>query len=332
MYLFLYVPQIVFARDCSYYYIAVIELLPRYTGVVGYYRIMSGKPLLLPELFSGEPQNWTEWLEHFESVAAVNKWESDEDKLKWLRVRLAAKAQTAVRKMPESVRNNYGECVQALKQRFDPDSKRDLYIAELHTRARHRGEDWASYGDALRTLADKAYGDLEEKARERLALTQYLSHIDNPQVALGVRQKRPETVQAAVVATIEFESYLGSIHGARTGAGSGSSTQREGATPTVSVVSPATESEPLSEALQMLNERLERLEVQMVSAHSDSRTRKPQDDGSHGRKATAALTCWNCGKKGHIARRCWSRQSPNGRRQGNSNPSSAWVNRAREDI
>lgn len=39
-----------------------------------------------------------------------------------------------------------------------------------------------------------------------LALTQFLAHIENPQVAFGVRQKRPETVEATVVATIELES------------------------------------------------------------------------------------------------------------------------------
>ncbi|KAL5481384.1 hypothetical protein EMCRGX_G021526 [Ephydatia muelleri] len=79
-------------------------------------------------------------------------------------------------------------------------TKKQLYVAELHTRERHRDEDWASYGNALRVLADKAYSDLEEKARERLALTRFLAHIGNPQVAFGVRQKCPETVEAAVVA------------------------------------------------------------------------------------------------------------------------------------
>eukprot|EP00731_Ephydatia_muelleri_P031436 Em0022g950a len=121
---------------------------------------MSGKPLLV---FSGESQNWTEWAEHFESVATVNKWDSDDDsggwgaQWKWLKVRLTGKARTAFQKLPA---DKYGECVKALKQRFELDSKKQLYVAELHTRERHRDEDWASYGDALRVLADKAYSDL----------------------------------------------------------------------------------------------------------------------------------------------------------------------------
>ena len=53
-------------------------------------------------------------------------------------------------------------------------------MMKLSVRKHLKEEDWASFGDALRTLADKAYPDLEEKARERLALNQFLSQIDNP--------------------------------------------------------------------------------------------------------------------------------------------------------
>ena len=89
-------------------------------------------------------------------------------------------------------------------------SKRELYIAELQSRKWRKVEGWASFGDVLKLLADKAYADLEEKARERLALNQFLAEIGNPQVAFGVKQKRPKTVEEAVIATIELESYLGS--------------------------------------------------------------------------------------------------------------------------
>eukprot|EP00731_Ephydatia_muelleri_P024875 Em0016g1146a len=216
---------------------------------------MSGKPLLLPEIYSGESQCWSDWIEHFESVAALNKWATEDEKLKWLKVRLAGKARTALQKLPRNVREEYGECLKALKQRFEPDSKKELYVAELHTRTRRKDEDWATFGDALKVLADKAYSDLEEKARERLALTQYLAHIENPQIAFGVRQKRPETVDAAVTATIELESYLGSTSGAQ-----------KGNIATTAVAGPET----LAEALKVLNDRLQKLEVLVVNKAESS--------------------------------------------------------------
>eukprot|EP00731_Ephydatia_muelleri_P015802 Em0009g226a len=75
---------------------------------------------------------------------------SDDDKLKWQR----------------------GRPFESSRQTFETNTyaKKQLYVAELHTRERHRDEDWASYGDALRVLADKAYSDLEEKARERFSV------------------------------------------------------------------------------------------------------------------------------------------------------------------
>ena len=78
-----------------------------------------------------------EWVQHFESVAVVNKWDSDDDELKWLKVRLTGKARTAFQKLPGSVRETYSESLKALKQRFDLESKKQLYVAELHTRSRH---------------------------------------------------------------------------------------------------------------------------------------------------------------------------------------------------
>ena len=60
----------------------------------------------------GESQNWTEWAEHFESVATVNKWDSDDDKLKWQRGRPFESSRQTFET------NTYGEYVKALKLRF----------------------------------------------------------------------------------------------------------------------------------------------------------------------------------------------------------------------
>ena len=125
--------------------------------------------------------------------------------MKWLRVRLTGKAQTALIKLPDASRQNYGEYLKALKERFLPESRKEFYVAELNAWVKRVDEDWATFGDALRV---KAYSDLEEKAREHLALNQFLTQIDNPQVAFGVRQKRPQNIEEAVATTNELELYL----------------------------------------------------------------------------------------------------------------------------
>ena len=76
---------------------------------------MASRPLVLPELFSGEG-SWESWLYHFESVANVNDWD-DEKKLKWLKVRLTGKAQTAFQRLPGEARGDYKEAKSGLSLR-----------------------------------------------------------------------------------------------------------------------------------------------------------------------------------------------------------------------
>ena len=262
----------------------------------------------------------------------MNKWESEEEKLMWLRVRLTGKAQTAFMRFPEAIRNDYGESIKALRRRFNPDSKRELYVAELQTR-RHKDEDWASFEDALRVLADKAYSDLEDNARERLALNQFLAQITNPQIAFGVKQKRPKTVEEAVVTTIELESYSGST-GERLHVNSifpqpDSEQAAVGSATAVAAVSPrATDDsrdgeEGLAGILKALNERLHLLE-RLVE--NDRRPRQNKDVEQRKKRTRTNITCWKCGE--HIARFCRSRDGE--QPQGNSNPSVEMASHSRD--
>ena len=102
---------------------------------------------------------------------------------------------------------SYAAAQSALQERFDPASRRELYIVEFQTWKKNRDERWANFGDDLRILADKAYPDLQEEARERLSLNRYLDQLSDPQVAFAVRQSTPKSVDEAVTATLRLESY-----------------------------------------------------------------------------------------------------------------------------
>ena len=167
---------------------------------------MAARPLVLPDPFSGEG-SWEQWYFHFQNVAAVNDWNA-ENQLKWLKVRLVGRAQTAFQRLPDDTRADFKLAVAALKERFEPASRKTRYQAELQSRRKRKTESWADLADDLRRLANKAYPDLEERARERLALNTYLSLVDNTQVAFAVKQRVPDTLDAAVAATLELESYL----------------------------------------------------------------------------------------------------------------------------
>eukprot|EP00731_Ephydatia_muelleri_P012465 Em0006g1359a len=233
---------------------------------------MSSKPLLIPEPFSGDCGNWQEWIDHFESVAVVNKWDTDGDKLKWLRVRLTGKAHTVFMKLPENTRKDYG-----LTQTW----KRERANVWLSTSSCHR--------------------------------------LKNPQVAFGVKQKRPQNVEEAVTATIELESYLRSS-GPITGKSHRviSVTQQQPAedderAEAVASVASSTENDLLG-IIQTISERLHRLESSIQTGRAQAIDKEPG-------KRNRTVICWNCGRKGHIARFC--RDPPAKQQQENSNPSTA---------
>ena len=121
-------------------------------------------------------------------MAVVNEWTSNASKLKWLKVRLTGKAAAALKRFPEATRDDYAALKEALQKRFEPASKKELYMAEFQIRRKRKDEDWASFGDNLRFLVEKSYPDLMSEAQEVLALNHYLAQLDNSQVIFSETQ------------------------------------------------------------------------------------------------------------------------------------------------
>ena len=86
-----------------------------------------------------------------------------------------------------------------MRAHFKLESKKELYMAEMQTRTKKRKEDWAGFGEELKLLADKTYPDLQEEARERLALNQYLARLDDPRLGFSMRQGKPATVVKDII-------------------------------------------------------------------------------------------------------------------------------------
>lgn len=132
-------------------------------------------------------------------------------------------------------------------------------------------------------------------------------------MAFSIRQKRPETLDDAVAATLEMESYaLPSGH-----AGTVSTLQPkpepEPETATVTVIDPI---ERLTSIVERLTEQVETLKLEAVK-----RVQPPAEpNGDHrgwrgrGRRQFAGPRafdgeCWNCHHQGHIARNCTQEHS-----------------------
>ena len=125
---------------------------------------MASRPAVLPETYGGDG-SFSDWCDHFESVAQVNGWDNAAKSL-WLRVRLVGRAQSAYKRLSKADRADYSKAIPLLKERFEPASQCAMYEAEFHSRRKRPTEDWAAFGEDLKTLSDKAFPDLEVAARE----------------------------------------------------------------------------------------------------------------------------------------------------------------------
>ena len=133
-----------------------------------------------------------------------------------------------------------------------------------------------------------------------------------------MKQTNPGTLDDAVAATLEMESYAESSSN-RTGAVS--ILQPENETATVAAIGPV---EKLTRMVERLSEQVETLQLEA------SRTRCQPADGGRDRRPTDLESrqepenrrprqrpmafdgeCWRCNQRGHIARNCTrSRSSP----------------------
>ena len=289
---------------------------------------MAVKPIVLPDTFTGEA-SWDEWICHFENVSDVNGWDDDQ-KLKFLKVRLMGRAQKAFQHLNDDIRANYGETKRALRARFEPESKKTRYQSEFQCRRKKKTENWADYAEDLRALADKAFPELQDEARERLALNSYLNQLEHPQVAFGVKQRQPGTLDEAVTATLEMESYL-STKQLTAQVACVDSSEDPG---TIAAVTPQ---DKLTSLVEKLLERVERLETNdskparqrakggPVSREAIPRPMRngvprPVQSGPNSqysnilprnRRGSFQGNCWLCGKKGHLARNCEEQVSKN---------------------
>ena len=245
----------------------------------------------------------------------MNEWDGPA-KLNWLCVRLTGRAGTVFRRLPEPTRADFKEAKKALKERFEPESKKELYLAELQTRTKKRTEDWAAFGEDLKLLAEKAYPDLTDDAREQLALNQYLARLDNPQVAFAVKQGKPKTTSDAIRLTLEIESYLQP------------STKQTVSQVDIdgSAIVAGTAHHARDDPLKLILERMERIEAELHAVRSPTSLQQPGASGGGGRPKQRSrckpFKCWNCGGEGHAAKDCASpKKQTNTRRQGNEQPS-----------
>jgi hypothetical protein len=171
---------------------------------------------------------------------------------------------------------------------------------------------------------ERAYPELQDNAREQIALTHYLGQLDQPQLAFSVKQRRPKSVDEAVRTTLEMESYLSTPK--LTMFSSPDNPQREECSPLAAVGKTSPPSSVMS-MLEQIMDRLDNLESRMDKLASDhpskiSSLSTPTSSKSDPPRASRGpIKCHRCGKPGHLAKGCLAPKSQPKFSSGNDRPS-----------
>eukprot|EP00731_Ephydatia_muelleri_P035045 Em0093g14a len=242
---------------------------------------MASRPLVLPDSFSGEG-NWSQWIYHFENVAEVNEWE-DAKRVLWLKVRLTGRAQIAYQQLSDITRANYGDTKKALKERFEPASQTARYLAEFENRRKKKTEGWADFAEDLRSLVEKAYPALQEEAKAQIALSHYLRHLDQPMTSFSVKQRTPKSLDEAIESGAVGVPLMDS------------KTHPEVEEAEIGTVASRSSSQLQDGLVHQLLQRLDKIE------HELRRPERERDEkASDGQRSPRSVTCWNCGRRGHL--------------------------------
>ena len=71
-----------------------------------------------------------------------------------------------LKRLPETTWNRYGDTLEALKRRYKPDSKCELYAVQFRTYRKCKTESWPDFAEDLQKLADQAFTYLQEEAKK----------------------------------------------------------------------------------------------------------------------------------------------------------------------
>ena len=182
-------------------------------------------------------------------------------------------------------------------------------------RKKCKNEEWAALAEDLKLLTEKGFPELQPEAREQLALSHYLGQIDSTQIAFSVKQRKPKSVDEAVSATLEMESYLHPRvdHVANIGV------EKESTDEASFVAAVRTQQDTMMDMLRSIMQRLERLEageagpIYLADDRKLPQNKKPpvsQTYGDYsspykrGDRRPGVIECRKCGEKGHYARGC----------------------------
>lgn len=258
-----------------------------------------------PEKFDGKSVDWKDYIVQFEQVATWNNW-TDFEKAQQLSMSLRGTAQKILGDLKLSVVHNYALLKSVLAQRFNPKERVTASRCEFSARKRKSGENLSDFGYALRRHVRLAYPDSEyNSVLEQLVINQFITGLCHTDMEKHVQFSHPETLEEAIASAVEYEAFTSAQNIPKKPKDETftiraiNNESKVGKAEKPNKVNEENSNEALKEmfksfceCVDKMNEKLDEI-VTVNKNKKDDQKRKP-------------VECWNCKKKGHIAKFCRS--------------------------
>ena len=163
------------------------------------------KHTLKPPRFDGK-KSFETFMAQFSNCAQHNRWNRAE-KLAYLRNSLDSEAANVLWDYGADVTDSLSGLTKILESRFGGKATAEKHRIELRHRRRRKDETLQSLHSDIRRLAALAYPDVQPQTRDVITGDYFLDALGNPDLALKVRERQPEDLDAALRVALQLEVW-----------------------------------------------------------------------------------------------------------------------------
>ncbi len=264
------------------------------------------RPNITPDRYSGKVL-WKEYFRHFESCRIVNQW-NEEQAVSYLSASLQGNALRLLGDVPTGQTQTYSGLVKLLERRFGSGRQSENYLVELRHRRQGPKETLQELGQAIQELTVKAYPDIQEESRDRLAKNHFLDAVESRSVREGINRARPKNLDEAIRAALETENFE-KVEQQRNLDGKPVKLAR--------VLDTGMEQrfhdieKEMKSVLGLLTELTKQVQDKSASVERTTGNRQMPSQSKQSVKR-----CFNCDEQGHFARECKKPKRVNPKREG----------------